>query len=107
MVTGSGLAGTWKDTLMSVYFEALMLVCFGMAWPLSILKSYRSRQNGGKSLWFMLTILIGYLSGMLYKLTGNLDPVVYLYGLNGIMVLIDILIYIRNDRLQSQSRRLK
>ena len=31
-------------------FEIGMLICFGCAWPVSIWKSYHSKQNAGKSL---------------------------------------------------------
>lgn len=73
-----------------------MLICFGAAWPLSIYKSYRSRSNEGKSPWFLYTILVGYISGSIYKVTENFDYVFYLYVLNGLMVVVDILLYYRN-----------
>ena len=80
---------------MSV-FEITMLVCFGAAWPFSIYKSYRSRQVAGKSLLFLLVIFAGYLAGILHKVFYYYDAVVYLYALNGAMVLVDILLYFRN-----------
>ena len=49
-------------------FEIIMLVCFGAAWPFSIVKAYRSRENGGKSLLFLIVIFIGYLAGTANKL---------------------------------------
>ncbi len=81
------------------FFEAGMIICFGAAWPVSIYKSYTSRQNGGKSLGFMLIILTGYISGLLHKFIYNLDPIIFLYLLNAVMVSLDILIYMRNQRL--------
>jgi len=41
------------DNKMSI-FEALMMIFFGLAWPFSIYKSYKSKSNNGKSLWFLL-----------------------------------------------------
>jgi len=38
-------------------FEIIMLVCFGAAWPFSIYKSYTSRSNAGKSIFFYLLYL--------------------------------------------------
>ena len=35
-------------------FETMMIICFGISWPLSIVRSYRSRSTKGKSLMFML-----------------------------------------------------
>ena len=77
-----------------------MLVCFGMAWPLSILKSWRSRTSRGKSVFFMFVIFGGYVSGLIHKLCWQeqTDAVVWLYALNAVLVFIDILLYFRNLR---------
>jgi membrane protein DedA with SNARE-associated domain len=86
---------------MSV-FEIIMLLCFGSAWPFSIYKSWTSGTNEGKSLWFMVIVLVGYLSGVIHKILHNLDPVVYLYAVNGMMVLVDIAFYFRNRRAKEK-----
>jgi hypothetical protein len=90
---------------MSV-FEIIMLLCFGSAWPFSIYKSWTSGTNEGKSLWFMIIVLVGYLSGVIHKILHNLDPVVYLYGANGVMVLMDIALYFRNRLVKEKGRAL-
>jgi len=77
-------------------FEIIMLVCFGAAWPVSIYKSYVSREIAGKSVLFLWIIFAGYLSGIVHKLVYNYDFVIYLYALNGMMVMIDIMLYYRN-----------
>lgn len=77
-------------------FEAIMLICFGAAWPFSILKSYRSRSNEGKSMRFMIVVEIGYVSGIIHKLLYNFDLVFYLYALNALLVMTDIVLYRRN-----------
>jgi len=79
-----------------------MLLCFGAAWPFSIRRSYTSRQNAGKSLWFLCVVLAGYVAGVLNKALYNRDYVIYLYMLNGLMVLADIALYLRNRRLSGQ-----
>jgi len=79
-------------------FEMLMLLCFGAAWPVSIYKSYTSRKNSGKSLGFLIIILIGYISGVIHKILYSRDPVIVLYILNSIMVSIDIALYFRNKK---------
>lgn len=78
------------------FFEAVMLVCFGAAWPVSIYKSLQSESTAGKSVLFLYIVEVGYISGIIYKLTANLDAVVFLYVLNAIMVAVDILLYYRN-----------
>ena len=83
---------------MSV-FEIIMLVCFGAAWPVSIWKSYTSRQTGGKSVGFLIIIVIGYIAGIVHKLLHSHDAVIYLYILNALMVSVDIGLYFRNARL--------
>ncbi len=78
------------------FFEALMLICFGAAWPVSIYRSYKSRVTSGKSIGFLIIIEVGYLSGIVYKVSSNMDHVVWLYVLNAVMVLADIALYFRN-----------
>jgi len=77
-------------------FEVLMLICFASAWPLSILRSYTSRSNKGKSLPFLCAILAGYCFGSIYKWFANYDYVFGFYVANGVMVSVDILIYLWN-----------
>ncbi|MFC1897257.1 hypothetical protein ACFLX8_01610 [Chloroflexota bacterium] len=61
-------------------------------------RSYRSRNNSGKSVAFLFVILTGYIAGMLHKILYNYDIVILLYGLNSVMVSVDILLYFRNRR---------
>lgn len=77
-----------------------MLVCFGAAWPVSIFRSYTSRQTGGKSFVFLLVIETGYIAGIIHKLIYNTDLVIWLYFLNCTMVFVDIILYIRNKKLE-------
>ena len=82
-------------------FEAGMLICFGISWPVDILKSLRVRRTEGKSLAFMVIILAGYCLGITAKLVEAappdkaLKPVLALYILNWLFVAIDILLYLR------------
>jgi hypothetical protein len=77
-------------------FEILMLVCFGAAWPFSIYRSLTSRSIAGKSVIFLFVVLIGYAAGVLHKLLYRYDYVIFLYALNGCLVLTDIVLYFRN-----------
>ena len=79
-------------------FEAIMLICFGLAWPISIIKSWRSRTNKGKSIFFMLIVFFGYLSGLAHKFwwQEQIDGVIWLYALNALLIFADILLYLRN-----------
>lgn len=76
--------------------EIIMLICFGAAWPFSIYKSLKSREVSGKSLPFLVIVLIGYLSGIFHKAFYHYDRVIFLYALNAALVFTDILLYLRN-----------
>lgn len=93
---------------MTELLEALMVLSFGISWPLSIMKSYRSRTTKGKSLAFTCLILFGYACGIIWKIiefqeTGVFKYPSYFYILNFIMVAIDIALYFRNAKLDKQA----
>lgn len=79
-----------------------MLLCFGAAWPVSIYKSYVSGTTAGKSVIFLIIVLIGYIAGILHKVFNSLDFVIWLYVMNAAMVSIDILLYVRNRMLSAR-----
>ncbi len=83
-------------------FEIVMLLCFGLAWPFSIYKSIISRQTQGKSVLFLIIVVIGYISGIIHKLLYSRDWVVMLYALNALMVSVDIALYYRNKRFEKK-----
>ena len=80
---------------MSV-FEAVMLLCFGAAWPFSIARSVKSKSTHGKSLVFLLILIAGYISGIINKILYSNDIVLYLYILNLAMVSTDAILWVRN-----------
>jgi hypothetical protein len=89
---------------MSQFFEALMVISFGISWPVSIVKSIRSRTVKGKSLVFILFILAGYAFGIISKLiSANITYVFIFYVLNFLMVAADIGLYIRNSKLDKKT----
>ncbi len=79
-----------------------MLICFGLGWPVNIYKSLQAKTAKGKSLPFLIVVFVGYISGVLNKLLYNQDIVLYLYILNLIMVGIDILLTLRNMKLDKE-----
>ncbi len=87
---------------MSIY-EIIMLLCFGAAWPVSIWKSWTSKSAKGKSRMFLIIIIIGYMAGVLHKIYYYMDNVIYLYALNLIMVSIDLVLVIRNEKLEANT----
>ena len=79
-------------------FEALMLICFGVSWPVSIAKALRTRQVAGKSPVFLAIVALGYVFGIIHKLLFAHDWVMALYTLNLIMVAIDLALYLHYSR---------
>ncbi len=76
-----------------------MVLCFGVSWPVSIVKSWRCRTAKGKSPVFLSFILAGYLCGVIWKLlAGSVTYVFWFYALNLMMVSADLCLYFRNRR---------
>jgi len=93
-----------------------MLLCFGFAWPISIYKSFVSKKTAGKSLLFLIVLQIGYVAGILFKITEycsnlKINPNetislnLYLYILNFVMITIDELLYIRNRKIEAMMNK--
>ena len=77
--------------------EAIMIICFGLSWPLSVYKSWKSRTAKGKSVGFELCIITGYLCGLAGKfIAGNITYVVFVYILDILMVSFDLILTLRN-----------
>ncbi|MCU0608795.1 MAG: hypothetical protein MUF22_03375 [Chitinispirillaceae bacterium] len=74
-------------------FEIVMLICFSASWPISIVKTIKTKTVAGKSPFFMLVILLGYLCGIIHKLLYSRDLVIALYTLNLLLVFADMAVY--------------
>ncbi|MBE6575272.1 MAG: hypothetical protein E7654_03250 [Ruminococcaceae bacterium] len=82
-------------------FEMIMLICFGISWPISVYKSIRSKSTKGKSAVFIVAIIIGYISGIIGKIVNHqLTYVVVLYCVNLIVVSIDLGLYFFNAKYE-------
>ena len=92
---------------MAEILEIIMIVSFGASWPMNVMKSYKARTTKGKSLPFLCLILFGYVAGINSKLVNEAYMasfaqkwyVLFFYVLNFIMVSADLLLYIRNYKL--------
>lgn len=94
--------------------EALMILCFGLSWPISIRKSYISRTAKGKSLFFEVFIWVGYIFGIIRKFlqikqgqdSGWLFYLALIfYFINMICITIDMLLYFRNSHLDKVAEK--
>lgn len=82
-------------------FEIIMILSFGFSWPMNVIKSYKAKTTKGKSLAFLILIFTGYICGITGKLLspGYKWYVLFFYVLNTIMVALDLVLYVRNYRL--------
>jgi hypothetical protein len=80
------------------YLEAMMLICFGVSWPVAIAKTLRTRSVKGMSLFFLVVVELGYLAGILSKLSGRRDWVIALYFMNFAFVGFEIILYRRYNK---------
>ena len=98
---------------MAEFLEIIMVVSFGASWPLNVIKSYKARTTKGKSLGFLLLIFFGYIAGIASKLVNETYMasfaqkwyVLFFYCLNFVMVGADLLMYVRNKRLDAQAEQ--
>ena len=92
-----------KEQGMQQIFELVMLVCFGLSWPISVYKSLISHSTQGKSLVFMIAIIIGYLSGITGKIVGGqINYVLGMYCFNLAVVSFDLMLYFANKRREKR-----
>jgi hypothetical protein len=95
---------------MAEILEIVMIVSFGISWPMNVIKSYKARTTKGKSLAFLLLILFGYVAGIASKFVNEAYMasfatkwyVLVFYIINFIMVSVDLGMYIRNYNLDKK-----
>lgn len=88
--------------------EFIMLACFGLSWPISVYKSFKSKSTKGKSCVFIVAIIIGYIAGITGKIySGQMNFVLALYCFNLLMVSIDFVLYFinkHNEKKQEENQ---
>ena len=100
---------------MAEILEILMIVSFGISWPMNVIKSWRTRTTKGKSLSFLVLILLGYVAGITSKLVNEAYMasfaqkwyVLVFYCINFVMVFTDLAMYFRNLRIDRRAEKEK
>ncbi len=101
--------GIFKDGsfYLAGVLESLMILSFGISWPMSIARSIKSKSTKGKSVQFTIFIALGYACGIASKLmVHNYNLAFWFYIPNFVMVTTDICLYYRNkayERSQEQA----
>ena len=81
------------------FFEMLFLICFGVSWPMNIVKAVRSKTSKGVSLPFLLICFLGYVFGIVSKLVDiQLSYTLDFYCINICMVGTCVVLYFVNAR---------
>ena len=84
-------------------FEFIMLACFGLSWPISVYKSIKSKSTQGKSIVFIVAIIIGYISGIIGKIINDqLTYVLIIYCFNLIVVSVDLVLFFINRKREKE-----
>lgn len=100
--------------------EALMVISFGLSWPLNISKAWKARSTKGMSLPFYLLIWTGYIFAIASKLLSihyhiNVAAtasswtdvvkwyVMIFYVINFLMLTCGIFVYFRNARIEKDA----
>ena len=89
---------------MGAIFETIMLVCFGLSWPINVAKAYKAGTTKGTSLPFILLIITGYLAEITAKIVnGQFNYVFIVYIINLVIVMLNVIVYFRNYRLDKMN----
>jgi hypothetical protein len=99
--------------LLAEILEIMMVVSFGASWPFNVIKSWKARTTKGKSLLFLCLILFGYVACIASKLVNEAYMasfaskwyVLFFYVLNFIMVGTDLILYVRNYKLDREREK--
>ncbi|MBO4343820.1 MAG: hypothetical protein IKX77_01835 [Clostridia bacterium] len=95
---------------MAELLEILMIVSFGVSWPLNLRKLIKSKSTKGVSLAFYLLIFFGYGVGITSKFLNESYManfatkwyVLIFYFFNFTVVGLNIIVYFRNRALEKQ-----
>jgi len=82
---------------MAEILESMMLICFGLSWPMSLYKNIKARSAKTMSLNFILLIIAGYVAGIAAKICMHrINYVLVVYIINLIIVSANLIVYFIN-----------
>ena len=95
---------------MSEILEIVMILSFGISWPINLRKNIKSKTTKGISLWFYLMIFFGYIAGIISKFLNEAYMasfstkwyVLMFYFINLIVVGLNIIVCFRNKKIEEK-----
>lgn len=82
---------------MAEVLETVMLICFGLSWPINLIKNIKAKTAKSMSLQFIILIIIGYIAGITAKIIGHrFNYVLVVYFINLVVVVMNLIVYFIN-----------
>ena len=86
--------------LYASLFEGIMILCFGVSWPVAVWKTLKTKNVSGISVFFLWFVFTGYVSGVMFKVVeamgnGHVNPVIILYVFNLVLVGTEVALFYR------------
>lgn len=90
---------------ISQILETAMLLCFGLSWPLSLIRNIKAKTARSMSLPFIILIIVGYICGITAKfISGNFAIyVLVVYIFNLVVVSANLVVYFINRAYDKKS----
>ena len=93
---------------MTQALEATMLICFGLSWPINLMKNIKAQTAKSMSLKFILLIIFGYVAGISAKLINHqFNYVLIVYILNILIVSLNLVVYFINKHKDKAREKAK
>lgn len=99
--------------MIAKVLEAIMLILFGVSWPINLCKSIKSKSTKGKSLIFLILIDLGYIAGITSKFFSTTFVwatdwwVFMIYVINFTFVTSDLVVYFFNKSRETNELNYK
>lgn len=91
---------------MANVLETIMLICFGLSWPISLVKNVKTKSAKGISLKFLIMIILGYIAGIIAKfLNHQVNYVLVMYFLNILIVSLNLAVYFINRKYDKEREK--
>lgn len=92
---------------MTQALEATMLICFGLSWPINLMKNIKAGTAKSMSLKFILLIIFGYIAGITAKIINQqFNYVLIVYILNILIVTLNLAVYFINKHKDKKKLKL-